>query len=131
MSVDLPGAVPEIPVEDIDTAVAYYRDRLGFALDWGDEAGGIAGVSKGACRLFLTNRAFREELRNAPPVVIWLNVDSAHEVDALHEDWKGRGARIVARPESKPWKLREFTVADADGNQFRVFYDFSRDIGQT
>ena len=27
--------------------------------------------------------------------------------------------------ESKNWKLHEFTVADLDGNLFRVFYDFS------
>ncbi|NUS60381.1 MAG: hypothetical protein HOQ01_05485, partial [Lysobacter sp.] len=38
-------------------------------------------------------------------------------------------AIIVARPESKPWKLREFTAADRDGNLFRVFYDFSSDEG--
>jgi len=29
--------------------------------------------------------------------------------------------------ESKPWKLREFTVSDLDGNLFRVFYDFRGD----
>jgi hypothetical protein len=34
-------------------------------------------------------------------------------------------ANIVSAPEDKPWKLREFTVADLDGF-IRVFYDFSR-----
>ena len=127
MAHDLPGAVPEIPVDSIDRAVSYYTTHLGFRLDWGDEAGGIAGISRGDCRLFLTNRAFREQHRNAAPVLVWLNLDGTREVDALHDAWRRSGARIVSPPESKPWKLREFTVADVDGNLFRVFYDFSRD----
>ena len=124
---DFPGAVPEIPVNDIQTAGAYYRDQLGFTIDWGGEEGGIAGISKGNCRMFLTNRAFRESHGNRPPVLVWLNLDSKQEVDAFHATWSRSGARVVSPPESKPWKLHEFTVADLDGNLFRVFYDFSRE----
>ena len=127
MEHELPGAVPEIPVSDIDTAVAYYQHQLGFTLDWGSEDGGIAGISKGSCRIFLTNRAFRENYGNKAPVLVWLNLESKRDVDDLYEAWSAAGARIISKPESKPWKLHEFTVADLDGNLFRVFYDFSRD----
>ena len=75
--------------------------------------------------MFLTNRAFREQYGNAAPVLVWLNLNSKQEVDDLYEVWSRGEARIVSRPESKPWKLHEFTVADLDGNLFRVFYDFS------
>jgi predicted lactoylglutathione lyase len=129
MNDTFPGAVPEIPVSDIDAAAAYYQDRLGFTLDWGGEDGGIAGISKGDCRMFLTNRAFREEYGNAAPVLIWLNLSSKQDVDELCEAWSRRQARIVSRPESKPWKLHEFTAADLDGNLFRVFYDFAWETG--
>jgi len=122
-----PPAVPEIPVADVDAAAKFYTNHLGFTLDWGGDDGGIAGISKGDCRLFLTNRAFRLHNRNEPPVLIWLNVESKHEVDALYATWADTGARIVTPPEPKPWKLYEFTVADLDGNLMRVFYDFSRD----
>lgn len=127
MTDDFPGAVPEIPVHDVDVAAAYYQTQLGFQIDWGGNDGGIAGLSNGDCRLFLTNRMFREQHGNLAPVVIWLNLDSKHEVDELHELWRARQARIVSPPESKSWKLHEFTVADLDGNLLRVFYDFSRD----
>jgi len=122
-----PAAVPEIPVTDMDQALAYYEGKLGFNIDWGGTDGGIAGISKGHCRMFLTNRDFRKHHGNAPPVMIWLNLDSQHDVDELYEIWNTSGARIISPPESKPWKLHEFTVSDLDGNLFRVFYDFSRD----
>ena len=124
---EFPGAVPEIPVSDVDTAAAYYQNQLGFTIDWGGENGGIAGISKGRCRMFLTNRAFREPHGNVAPVVVWLNLNSKQEVNDLYEVWSSGEARIVSGPESKPWKLHEFTIADLDGNLLRVFYDFSRE----
>jgi predicted lactoylglutathione lyase len=124
---DFPAAVPEIPVNDMDQALNYYQHKLGFDIDWGGADGGIAGISKGHCRIFLTDRDFRAHHGNAPPVMTWLNVNSKEEVDELYEIWKAAGARIISSPESKPWKLHEFTAADLDGNLFRVFYDFSRD----
>jgi predicted lactoylglutathione lyase len=122
-----PGPVPEIPVSDINKATAYYETSLGFKTDWGGAEGGIAGISNGHCRMFLTDTAFRKQYRNDAPVLIWLNLNSKEEVDELHRAWSASEAKIVAKPESKPWKLHEFTVADLDGNLFRVFYDFSRE----
>jgi len=123
-----PAAVPEIPVTDINAALDYYERKFGFNIDWGGAEGGIAGISKGDCRMFLTDRDFRAHHGNAPPVVVWLNLNSKQEVDELYEIWKASEARIISAPESKPWKLHEFTASDPDGNLFRVFYDFSRDL---
>jgi uncharacterized glyoxalase superfamily protein PhnB len=122
-----PAAVPEIPTANVDTAAAYYVKSLGFTIDWGQDEGGIAGISRGNCRLFLTNRSFREQHANMGPILFWLNLSSKAEVDELYAEWKTAGAKIVAEPEDKPWMLREFIAADLDGNQIRVFYDFRRD----
>lgn len=129
MTSEFPAAVPEIPVNNVDDAADYYRKYFGFSLDWGDEANdGIAGISKGQCRMFLTNAAFRQMYGNTGPVLIWLNLNSKAEVDELHRQWSGNGARIISPPESKPWNLHEFTAADLDGNLLRVFYDFTREL---
>lgn len=125
MNSKFPGAVPEIPVVNVDQAAAYYENALGFSLDWGGEEAGIAGVSKGDCRLFLTNEAFRAPYGNAAPVLIWINLASQAEVDQLYEQWQASQAKIISAPESKPWGLHEFTSADLDGNLLRVFYDFA------
>jgi predicted lactoylglutathione lyase len=130
MQSHFPQAVPEIPVTNVDRAAEYYVTVLGFSFDWGNDAGGIGGISQGDCRMFLTNASFRAVHGPASPVVVWLNLNSRQEVDDLFERWKNAGAKIIEAVEDKPWNLREFRVADPDGNQLRVFYDFSRDVSQ-
>ena len=128
MLTHFPKAVPEIPVSNVEKAAEYYVNVLGFQFNWGDDQGGIGGISQGECRMFLTNAPFREFYGNSGTVVVWLNLNSKEEVDELYRRWKQSGARILAEPEDKPWHLREFRVADLDGNQLRVFYDFRWDL---
>ena len=128
IALTLPSPVPEIPASNVETAAAYYVNKLGFTFDWGDDQGGIAGISRGSCRLFITNPTFRQHYGNTGPILFWLNLNSKAEVDTLHEQWKATQTKILSEPEDKPWKLREFMAADLDGNLIRVFYDFSRDV---
>jgi predicted lactoylglutathione lyase len=130
MLTHFPQAVPEIPVSNVEKAAGYYVNVLGFAFDWGNDEGGIGGISQGKCRMFLTNPTFRQQDGNTAPVIVWLNLESKQEVDELYHRWREAGAKILAEPEDKPWRLREFRVADLDGNQLRVFYDFSWELGQ-
>src|SRR4051812_14467836 len=116
MMFDLPAAVPEIPVSDLATAAAYYQNSLGFAVDWSADDIGLAGVSKGNCRLFLADPDFRKERGNAAPVLIWLNLNSKDDVNALYRVWSAAKANLISAPESKPWGLYEFTAKDFDGN---------------
>ena len=125
MTSKFPGAVPEIPVRDINEAAAYYESSLGFTVDWVGKELGLAGVSKGDCRIFLANSEYRKQYGNTGPVLTWLNLDSKEEVDSLYRQWSASKAKLISAPESKPWGLHEFTAADPDGNLFRVFYDFT------
>src|SRR2546421_4031855 len=90
-----PAPVPEIPAANVDTAAAYYVNTLGFTIDWGDDQGGIAGISRGNCRLFITNRSFRKSHGNIGPILFWLNLDSKAEVD------------VAANP--RPERVSEFS----------------------
>src|ERR1700740_1154409 len=125
MKAKLPGAVPEIPVSDINGSLLYYQECLGFTLDWGDEELGLAGISQGNCRIFLANREYRKQYGNAGPTMTWLNLESRGAVDELYRAWTASQAKLMSSPAAKPWGMHEFTVADLDGNLFRVFYDFA------
>ena len=130
MPTHFPRAVPELPVTNVDKAAQYYVNVLGFSLDWGNDDAGIAGVSQGDCRIFLTNAAFRATDVLKGPVIIWLNLADKQEVDDLFERWKNTGATILEAVEDKPWNLREFRVADPDRNQLRLFYDFNWELSE-
>ncbi len=56
---------------------------LGFRFDWGNDEGGIGGISQGDCRMFLTNALFRDYYGTRGPVMIWLNLDSKEDVNEL------------------------------------------------
>ena len=124
-----PSACPEIPVSSLARALDYYRERLGFTIDWSDEEIGLAGLSRGGARLFMTDAGYRAALGNPAPIVLWINLDGRDEVDALHAEWAGAGARIESPPEAKPYRLYEFFARDLDGNVFRIFYDFGWEAG--
>lgn len=118
-----PSVCPEIPVAEMTAALAYYRDQLGFNIDWSAAEIGLACVSQGDTRMFLTTAAYRSESGVTGPILLWLNLSDRGEVDALYERWHAAGATIEAPPELQPYKLYEFFARDPDGNYFRVFYD--------
>ena len=117
----LPPPIPELPVADIRAATNAYAQQMGFSVDWTYEDH-LAGISKDAARLFLRRRTPQED-RDRYSVLIWLNMASSGEVDLLYAEWKERGVLVVGELQTAPYKLREFTVQDLDGNRLRVFFD--------
>jgi hypothetical protein len=57
-----PAVCPEIPVLSLTAALAYYRDQLGFTVDWSDEQLGLAGLSRGDTRMFVSTAEYRSVL---------------------------------------------------------------------
>jgi uncharacterized glyoxalase superfamily protein PhnB len=114
---ELHGIQPVLQVEDMRAAIAYYRDVLGFELDFvaGDPPV-HARVSSGdrergyAVRLRLVPRG------TAPPDCSydWIHVGA--DIDGLFEKYRAAGVTIVSPPADQPWGLREFRIRDPDGH---------------
>lgn len=107
--------VPELPVEDVERAQAYYRDILGFEIGWLYPDKEIGAVSRGDVAIF-----FRKTRAPFTPAVHWVFAD---DVEASYSELKASGANIVEPLEQKPWGLRQFTVDDLDGNRFYFHHD--------
>ena len=101
---------PELPVADVERAQQHYRDVLGFEIGWLYPGKEIGSVSNGETAIF-----FRKREPPFEPAVHWV---FAQDVDATYQELKAKGANIVDPLEKKPWGLRQFTVADLDGNLF-------------
>ena len=109
------GIAPQFLVDDLDRAIAYYRDRLGFELDFIYQSF-YAGV---------TRNGFAIHLKHAPK----LAADRAHRkqnehLDAyiavsgirdLFSELQRRGAEVIKPLEERPWACLDFYVEDPDG----------------
>jgi uncharacterized glyoxalase superfamily protein PhnB len=107
--------VPELPVADVERAQQHYRDTLGFEIGWLYPGGEIGAVSRGQVGIF-----FR---KTTPPFAAAVHWVFADDLDATYNELQSLGANIVEPLEKKPWGLRQFTVADIDGNRFYFHHD--------
>lgn len=106
--------VPELPVRDVETSQAFYRDMLGFTVAWTYPSGEIGAVSKGEAALFLRRHA------RITPNTHWVFADN---VDETYQELVAAGITIVEEIATKPWGIRQFTIADPDGNRFIFHHD--------
>ena len=106
---------PQLPVQDVALAQTYYRDRLGFQIEWQHDDGRIGAVSHGECAIF-----FRATDGPIHPATFWVFVQ---DVDATYEEFVELKAEIVDPIGNKPWSMRQFTVQDLHGHQYHFHHD--------
>jgi catechol 2,3-dioxygenase-like lactoylglutathione lyase family enzyme len=96
-------------VKEIAASLRFYRDVLGFELDF--EFGNYAGISKGEALLHLCAHDTWQRPCGGGAVMIFCD-----EIDRFHDEVKGRGATIRLAPTDEPYGMRDFAVSDPDGN---------------
>jgi catechol 2,3-dioxygenase-like lactoylglutathione lyase family enzyme len=113
---ELHGVQAVLLVSDVAATIAYYRDTLGFHLDF--EHGSPpthARVSSGdrdgpsAARI----RFERSETPGTPSCYLYIHV--GQRLDDLFAVYRGRGVKIVGEPRDRPWGLRQFEIRDCNG----------------
>lgn len=113
MAVSFGRATPILRVADQDRALAYYRDVLGFAQEWGDLH--FTALRRGDAVIML---ATGDQGRGAG----WLYV-GVDDVDRLCGEIAPKGAIIRTGPANYPWGSRELHVDDPEGNVLRFGSD--------
>jgi ankyrin repeat protein len=110
------SAVPILNVRSVPAAITYYVDKLGFQKEWDWGTPPTFGcVHRDGVRIFLC-----QDGQGAPGM--WISV-FVHDVDALYDDYRKRGATIRQPPTNFPWGVREMNVEDLDGHRLRFGSD--------
>ena len=115
---ELFGVEAVLFVRDVAATVAFYKDVLGFNLDFDyGSPPKHARVSSGESTSPATAR-IRFELEPTPqsgPRSCSLYVYVARALDDLCGAYKSRGVEIVSPPRDRPWGLRDFQIRDCNG----------------
>jgi catechol 2,3-dioxygenase-like lactoylglutathione lyase family enzyme len=111
---------PSFIVKDLPTSISYYRDRLGFQLDFqGPDDGPFwAGVSRDGIGIML--KAIAPDVMPCPNHTRheWAPPDAhiySTDPDALFAEFSRRGASFVKRLSFIDEGLWGFEITDADG----------------
>jgi len=101
---------PTVRVRDVVRAIDFYTTRLGFRVGftWGEPLR-FAGMNFGEVQLFL-----QQGDPGSVPAQVYFVVDDA---DVLHAYQAGQGVQVLRPPADQAYELRDYTVADLDGNE--------------
>jgi len=119
------GVQPVLPVADAARAARYFRDVLGFEIDFiAGEPPSYARVKKGQERQHGDPVYIRLWQCSGAPVSgrAWrgeIVIHVGHDVDGLHDAYVRRGVTVIEPLVSQPWGLREFAIREPDGHVLR------------
>lgn len=107
-----------IHVSDVERAVAFYRDVLGFQLESSDPAFSYARFNVDGFH-FAVAGGGTPKSEDAPILERLTGVGIVvPDVDAAFADMKAKGARFTMEPSRQPWGGYMAMFADPDGNVF-------------
>ena len=117
-SARLARAIPVVFVRDVPAAAAFYRDVLGFSIDFlHGEPPFYGSVSRDGASLHLK---FVHEPVIAPGqddresfIMVFVEVD---DVGALFAEYAAAGVSFAQPLQQEPWGGRDFIARDPDGN---------------
>lgn len=114
------GLHPILAVADVRKTAEYYRDRLGFEIDFlYGQPPRYAGIS--LREWTATGASIHLSHTETPPATdaVSLYLDIGPDIDRLFARYKAQGVEIADEPASMPWGQREFTIKDCNGYTLR------------
>jgi lactoylglutathione lyase len=115
-------------VGDLGKMVGFYRDGLGFEIDW-DGNGPYAEFEHEGVRFSMYERAQLPGLLGETPTYppglngtfeLAIDLPTSAEADREYARVVKAGARSVYAPRDEPWGMRSSMVADPEGNLIEI-----------
>jgi predicted enzyme related to lactoylglutathione lyase len=118
---------PVLPVKDVLATVAYYRDLLGWKVNFVDAH--FARVSQYKAALCFAvanaeNRSWLPLLESGEPLptgyiqISLGHTDGSEDMDGLFKEYLAKGVKIISEPTVTPHGKREFEIEDCNGYRF-------------
>ena len=116
----LAGVMPFFIVDDLNRAIAFYRDRLGFEIEFTGPDDGAYFAIMHRDRVGVMLKAITPDVHPMPnpsrhPWARWDAYVHTAEPDALAEEFAARGVSFREPLGVNTDNLRGFEIADADG----------------
>ena len=109
------GIAPQFLVNDLERGIAYYRDKLGFELDFKYQDF-YASVARDGFAIHLKCAPKlprdREDRKQNEHLDAYISVMGIRE---LFREMETRGAQVIRPLEQRPWACQDFYVEDPDG----------------
>ena len=122
VSIEFSLAVPTLITQDLEATKAFYRDQLGFEINYDEDSGLFCSFRRGEAFVHfavseLEPRSHREGwLDRAKPADVSFFVD---DVQSLHSEFVGRGVSIHSEPTERPYGIIDMDVLDPHGYVLR------------
>ncbi len=122
--IDMIGLFPE----DLPKMVAFYRDVLGFAIDW-DGQGPYAEFKNDGVRFAMYERKQLPGLMGKKPnfttgingtFELAIDLPASADVDREYARVIASGGREVYPPRDEPWGMRSSMIMDPEGNLIEI-----------
>lgn len=109
------GLAPILLAPDVQEALDYYRDTLGFEVGAYEGDSDVYGYARrDGCNIHIAHadhcRPNSDLVSNLFDVYIWVD-----DVEAVHDELRERGANILHGPTERPWGMREIRVRELNG----------------
>jgi lactoylglutathione lyase len=115
-------------VTGLQSMVAFYRDVLGFEIEW-DGQGPFAEFKHDGIRFSMFERAQLPKILGQAPTYpqgfngtfeLAIDLPTSADADREFERVVKAGARVIYAPRDEPWGMRSAMIADPEGNLIEI-----------
>ncbi|MCD2346170.1 VOC family protein [Clostridium guangxiense] len=115
-------------VINMEVMVDFYKNVLGFEIDWDGKEPNVMLKKDGVLFMFygrndfenMTNNRFNYAKGVNGHYEIALSVPKHADVDFTYEEVISKGAKSVMKPTTEPWGQRTCYIADPEGNLIEI-----------
>ena len=112
------AVVLSLTAKDLATSVAWYRDVIGFTVDYVRDNDGkpiSAGIHAGCSRIFLNQDDGGRGWERVKGEGFAITFETTQDVDAFATRIRSNGGTITMEPADMPWGVRMVRFLDPDG----------------